>query len=152
MWGVAWLTRMAGEPAVRSYSDDLRVRVLDAVAAGASARAAGRRFALPPSTAVRWARAWREHRQQSAKPRGRQPGQGAKLAGHAAFLLGLIEEERRDITLHEVAERLAGERGTTAALSTIWRFYAQQGITFKQDRACRRAAARAGRGTTLGLV
>jgi transposase len=137
---------------MRSYSRDLRVRFLDAVAAGASARAAGRRFALAPTTAIRWAKAWRERGEQNARPRGRQPGQGAKLAGHAAFLLGLIEEERRDITLHEVAERLAGERGMTAAASTIWRFYAQQGITFKKDRACRRAAARAGRGATLGLV
>ena len=137
---------------MRSYSHDLRVRFLGAVAAGASAPAAGRRFALSPSTAIRWARAWRERGEQNAKPRGRQPGQGAKLAGHAAFLLGLIEEEQRDITLREVAGRLVGERGMTAAPSTIWRFYAQRGITFKKDRARRRAAARAGRGATLGLV
>ena len=136
---------------MRSYSDDLRVRFLGAVAAGASARAAARRFALSPSTAIRWAKAWRERGEQSARPRGRRPGQGAKLAGHAAFLLDLLEE-RRDITLHEVAERLAGEWGITAALSTIWRFYAQQGITFKKDRAGRRAAARASRSATLGLV
>jgi transposase len=90
--------------------------------------------------------------EQNAKPRGRQPGQGAKLAGHAAFLLGLIEEEQRDIALREVAGRRVGERGLAAAPSTIWRFYAQRGITLKKDRACRRAAARAGRGATLGLV
>ena len=136
---------------MRSLSQDLRDRFLDALAGGASARAAGRRFALSPTTAIRWARAWHAHGTQAAKPRGRQPGQGARLAGHAAFLLGLIEE-RRDITLHEVAARLAGEHGITVALSTIWRFYARQGITFKKDRARRRAAARAGRRATAGLV
>jgi transposase len=136
---------------MRSLSEDLRGRFLQAIATGASARAAGRRFALSPTTAIRWARAWREHGQQSAKPRGRQFGQGAKLVPHATFLLGLIEK-RRDITLQEVAGLLAAERDITAAPSTIWRFYAQQGITFKKDRACRRAAACRGRCRAAGLV
>lgn len=136
---------------MQSYSQDLRVRFLRAIATGASARAAGRRFELSPTTAIRWAKAWRERGERSARPRGRQPGQGAKLAAHAGFLLGLLEE-RRDITLHEVAERLVGERGIGAVPSTIWRFYAQRGITFKKDGACRRAAACAGRRATLGLV
>lgn len=136
---------------MRSYSQDLRGRFLHAIAHGASARAAGRRFALSPTTAIRWAKAWHQHGRQGPKPRGRQLGQGAKLAEHATFLLDLLEE-RRDITLQEVAGRLARERGIAAALSTIWRFYAQRGITFKKDRARRRAAARAGRCTTSGLV
>jgi transposase len=136
---------------MHSYSQDLRVRFLRAIATGASARAAGRRFELSPTTAIRWAKAWRERGERSARRRGRQSGQGAKLAAHAAFLLDLLEE-RRDITLHEVAERLVGERGIAAAPSTIWRFYAQRGITFKKDRARRRAAAHAGRRAALGLV
>jgi transposase len=142
---------MKPERMMRSYSQDLRGRFLHAVATGASARAAGRRFALSPTTAIRWTKAWRERGAHAAKPRGRRHGQGAKLAEHARFLLGLLEEQR-DITLQEVAGRLAGERGITVALSTIWRFYAQQGITFKKDRACRRAAARAGRRAAAGLV
>lgn len=137
---------------MRSLSQDLRGRFLQAIATGASARAAGRRFALSPTTAIRWAKAWQAHGQQGPKPRGHRPGQGAKLAPHATFLLGLIEE-RRDITLQEVAQRLAAERGgLTVALSTIWRFYAQQGITFKKGSACRRAAACRGRRRAAGLV
>lgn len=136
---------------MRSLSQDLRGRFLQAIATGASARAAGRRFALSPTTAIRWAKAWQAHGQQGPKPRGHRPGQGAKLAAHATFLLGLIEQ-RRDITLQEVAGLLAAEYGVTAALSTIWRFYAQQGITFKKDRACRRAAACRGRHRAAGLV
>ena len=80
---------------MRSLSQDLRERFLDAVVAGASARAAGRRFALSPTTAIRWAKAWHAHGTHAAKPRGRQPGQGAKLAARAAFLLGLIEQQRK---------------------------------------------------------
>jgi transposase len=136
---------------MQSYSRDLRVRFLRAIATGAAARAAGRRFELSPTTAIRWAKAWRERGEQSPRPRGRQPGQGAKLADHAAFLLDLLEE-RRDITLHEAAERLVSERGIAVAPSTIWRFYAQRGITFKKDRPRRRAAARASRRAALGLV
>jgi transposase len=136
---------------MRSLSQDLRGRFLQAIATGTSARAAGRRFALSPTTAIRWAKAWHAHGQQAPKPRGNRPGQGAKLAPHATFLLGLIEA-KRDITLQEVAARLAAERGLAAALSTIWRFYAQQGITFKKDRASRRAAAQRGRRRAAGLV
>ncbi|MEL6979826.1 MAG: IS630 transposase-related protein [Pseudomonadota bacterium] len=45
---------------LRTYSDDLAQRVLDAVAAGASARAAPARFNIGAAAAVRWARRWRE--------------------------------------------------------------------------------------------
>jgi transposase len=136
---------------MQSLSLDLRGRFLHAIATGASARSAGRRFALSPTTAIRWAKAWHAHSQQGPKPRGHRPGQGAKLAPHATFLLGLIEA-KRDITLQEAAERLVVERGLTAALSTIWRFYAHKGITFKKDRTGRRAAAHRGQRRAAGLV
>lgn len=124
---------------MRSYSADLRIRFLRAVAAGASARAAARRFDIAPTTAIRWARIWRESGDHCSKRRGRPPGQGRKLTDHAAFLLNLVNERRR-ITLHEVAERLAEERSVCAAVSTIWRFYARHGIRLKKGRARRRAA------------
>jgi transposase len=134
----------------QTYSTDLRVRFVRAVAAGASARAAGLRFAIAPTTAIRWAKVWRERGEQRAQPRGRPP-QGSKLDRHEGFLLDLIEHQR-DITLRAIAERLADERGVSAAASTIWRFYHRHGITLKKDRARRRAAARRRRRAAPGLV
>ena len=43
----------------RAYSLDLRERVLDAVAAGQSARSAAVHFGIGTATAVRWVRRWR---------------------------------------------------------------------------------------------
>ena len=53
---------------MRSLSQDLRGRFLQAISTGTSARAAGRRFALSPTTAIRWAKAWHAHGQQAPKP------------------------------------------------------------------------------------
>ena len=44
----------------RAYSSDLRERVLDAVAAGRSARSAAAHFGIGTATVVRWVRRWRE--------------------------------------------------------------------------------------------
>src|SRR6478736_618840 len=60
---------MQPEWMMRSLSQDLRERFLDAVVAGASARAAGRRFALSPTTAIRWAKAWRAHGAEQQRSR-----------------------------------------------------------------------------------
>jgi len=43
-----------------AYSNDLRVRVIHVVESGAAARAAARQFAIGDSTAIRWAKRWRE--------------------------------------------------------------------------------------------
>jgi transposase-like protein len=42
------------------YSNDLRVRVIQVVEGGATARAAARQFVIGDSTAIRWAKQWRE--------------------------------------------------------------------------------------------
>ena len=57
----------------------------------------------------------------------------SKLDMHEAFILGLIEEVP-DITLAEMGERLAGERGVRVGLSTVWLFLDRRGITFKKRR------------------
>jgi len=44
----------------RAISEDLRDRVLDAVAAGSLARGAAERFGIGVATALRWVRRWRD--------------------------------------------------------------------------------------------
>ena len=118
----------------RAYSGDLRERVIEAVAAGASARGAAARFGVGAATAVRWMRAWRESGGRAARRQGKP--RGSKLDMHEGFLLGLIEE-KVDLTLEEMRRRLADERGVSAGLGTLWRFFAARGISFKKRRAMR---------------
>jgi transposase len=122
----------------RPYSEDLRVRVVDAIAGGASRRESARIFAVSPSSAVRWADQWRATGSVMPKPLGgtsRSP-----LEAHAEWLLRLIGSEP-DLTLEEVRARLR-ERGLAAAVSSIWRFFDRHGISFKKNRPRQRAGTR----------
>ena len=112
----------------RAYGHDLRDRVLDAAAAGASARAAAARFGVAIATAVRWvARARQGERvaRQQGRPRG------SRLDTHSVFVTGLIEAQK-DITLDEMVERLAAERGLHLSRSALSVWLRRQGWTFKK--------------------
>src|ERR1700741_5613931 len=113
----------------RAYSVDLRVRVIEAINGGLSPRQAAVRFAIGIATAGAWHRDWR--RTGAARP-GRQgnPG-GSKLDAHEAFILGLIAA-RKDIALHEIAERLRQEHGLGVQPSTVWYFLNRRGLTYKK--------------------
>jgi transposase len=55
----------------RGYSNDLRVRVIEFVETGESAREAARCFAIGISTAIRWVQRWKQSGSVAAKPRHR---------------------------------------------------------------------------------
>ncbi|MEO9636467.1 MAG: transposase [Nitratireductor sp.] len=112
----------------RSLSGDLRGRVISAIEDGVSTREAARRFRIGISTAGAWHRRNRQTGEREARKQG-QPSR-SKLDAHEAFILGLVEEEP-DVTLAEIGERLAAERGVRAAPSTVWLFLDRRGITFK---------------------
>ena len=81
---------------------------------------------------VLWVRRWRETGERTARRQG-SPG-GSKLDAHEGFLLGLIGGQR-DITLEEMRARLFEERGVSAGVGTLWRFFDARGITVKKRRA-----------------
>lgn len=90
----------------RALGDDLRLRVLKAADEGASARQAAARFGVGVSSAIRWvARA--KIGELTPRPQGRR--RGSRLDGYADFIVEMIEE-RKDITLNEMVERLDTER------------------------------------------
>ena len=122
----------------RSYSTDLRVRVIDAISDGLSRRRAAARFGVGVSTAVKWYRRYRETGEIAARKQG-QPG-GSKLDSHEAFILALVAEQP-DISLAEIAARLAEQRAVSACPATVWYFLERRGISFKKNRARRRARA-----------
>ena len=113
----------------RSYSTDLRVRVIEAISGGLSTRRAAARFGVGVSTAITWYRRYRETGEVAARKQG-QPG-GSKLDAHEAFILTLVKE-RPDISLAEIAERLAEKQAVSACLATVWYFFDRRGISFKK--------------------
>jgi transposase len=116
----------------RAYSADLRERVIDAVAAGASARGAAVRFGIGAATAVRWVRRWRETGERGARRQGCP--KRSILDPHEDFLLGLVTKEV-DVTIDEMRARLQDERCVRAARVTIWRFFERRGYAFKKRPA-----------------
>ncbi|XWN32702.1 MAG: IS630 family transposase [Devosia sp.] len=113
----------------RALGIDLRRRVVEAIDGGLSTREAARRFCVGIATAGAWHRLWRTTGDVRPRRQG-HPGH-SKLDPHEAFILALIEE-RKDITLKEIAERLRSERDVHAWPSTIWQFLDRRGITFKK--------------------
>jgi transposase len=121
----------------KAYSEDLRERVIAAVEAGATRRAAATQFKVSVSSAIRWVQRWQTEWAIAAKPRG---GSVSPLEDHAAALVGLVTE-RPDLTLDEFCAVLQERKITTSRVS-VWRFFSRHGLSFKKNSARQRAGAR----------
>jgi transposase len=115
----------------RALSDDLRGRVLGAVAGGMSARAAAKRFGVGASTAIAWADRQRCHGEVSARRQGKP--RGSRLDAHKGFILGLIEEQA-DITLAEMVEKLGSVQQVTISPAMLCVWLKRSGMTYKKRR------------------
>ena len=67
----------------KSYSADLRQRVVEAVASGASRHEAAELFGIAVSTAIKWWQHWRETGSMTPKPRG---GSTSPLDEHTTLI------------------------------------------------------------------
>ena len=125
------------------YSDDLRTRVVNAVAEGCSRRSAAKRFAVSASSSIRWVDLHEET--GSVRPRRQDRKCRSPLEPHAAWLLELVAQEP-DLTLAEIVQRLWQDRQVPTTDSSVDRFFKRHGLSFKKNSARRRAgAARRGR-------
>jgi transposase len=129
-----------GRAMPKSYSADLRERVIEAVEMGASRHEAADRFEVSVASAVKWLQRWHESRSAAPKPRG---GSVSPLEKCAARVLAVIAGHA-DLTLMETVAELRRRRIRTSK-SALSRFYARHGITFKKKPASGGAAA-SGRG------
>jgi transposase len=120
----------------KSYSSDLRERVIEAVEMGASRREAAERFDISVSSAIKWMQRWRESGSARPKPRG---GSVSPLEERAERVLAVIAEHP-DLTLVETVAQLSKLRIRTSR-SALWRFLDRHGITLKKKPAGGRAAA-----------
>jgi transposase len=121
----------------RPYSKDLRERVVGAVEGGLSRRRAASVFGVGIATVIEWVAIWRESGRLAARPMGGD--HSSRLKEERAWLLERIATVP-DLTLEEIRAELAA-RGKHVGYGTVWRFFAAEGISFKKNRARRRARA-----------
>ena len=114
----------------RAYGVDLCKRVIEAIEAGVSTRAAARRFAIGFSTAGSWHRDW--CRKGTFEPDRHGQPEGSKIDAHEAFILALIDTDEKDISLAEITERLEADKGVSACQSLISSFFKKRSITWKK--------------------
>lgn len=127
----------------RALSQDLRDRLIGAVEAGMSARAASKVFGVSPSTGVKWVQRWRRTGSAASKRMGGH--KRSPLDAHADLVLGLIAD-RPELTLEEIRAELH-ERGIAAGYGSVWRFFDRHDVSVKKNRARQRAdASRRGHG------
>lgn len=119
----------------RSYSQDLRDRVIDAVEReGMSRRGAAHRFGVSESAAIKWLQ--RYHGTGERTPVGTGGHRRSVLKPHREFLEA-VRAEQPDITLAALCRRLAEELGVKADTSMLSRFFRREGITLKKRRSRR---------------
>jgi putative transposase len=114
---------------VRPLSNDLRERVVAAVAGGESCRAVAARFGVAVSSVVKWSQ--RQRTTGSVSP-GKMGGHRKPvLAPHRAFIirrLGLTPH----LTLHALKDELAA-RGVKVSHNAVWLFLRREGLRFKKN-------------------
>lgn len=112
----------------KPYSDDLRERVIEAVAAGASRREAAESFSLSASSAVRWLQRWRDTGYARAKLSG---GSTSPLEEHVEWLLALVAKQP-DLTLDEIVVAMRKQR-IPGSRTAVWRFFERHNVTVKKS-------------------
>jgi len=113
----------------KPYSLDLRERVIAAIEGGASTGQAAARFSIGKATAGAWGRLKRATGDVTPARQGKP--KGSVLDAHADFIFALIGETH-DITLEEIADRLADERGVKIVPTAVWKFLDRHDMTHKK--------------------
>ena len=121
----------------RSYSMDLRERVVGAICEGMSRRKAALQFGVSASSAVKWMQKLRKT--GSAAPRAMGGDRRSKLIVHRDWLLERSDRQP-DLTLEEIRAELK-ERGIEVGYGTVQRFFAREDYTFKKNSVRHRTGA-----------
>ena len=113
----------------RPLSNDLRERVVQAVAAGESSRAVAGRFGVAVSSVVKWTQ---RYRLTGSVAPGKMGGHRKRvLEPHRAFIVERIGQTPH-LTLHALKDELAS-RGVTVSHNAVWQFLRREGLRFKKN-------------------
>ena len=121
----------------RSYSLDLRRRVVCRVEGGQSRRGAAADMQVSPSFSVKLVARHRRTGTLEPQRQGRPPGTG-KLASYRDFLMRRVKE-KPDITMPELAAVLEARHGVEVDPASVSRFLCKAGLTYKKNTAGRGA-------------
>jgi len=124
-----WRSACMGKP----YSNDLRDRVVTAMASGQSCRAVGEAFNLAPSTAGNWYRRYRVTSSYAARPMGGD--RRSKLTDEAGWIAERLDETC-GLTLVEVRGELA-KRDIKVSYPSVWRIVRRLGLRHKKNHDLR---------------
>jgi transposase len=120
----------------KPLDNDLRARVVAAVEAGQSCRAAARRFGVSESAAIKLMQRYRATGSfEPGQMGGHKP---IKLAAWRDWLMQRIGR-KPDITTRELADELAGQ-GIHVSHVSVWNLMRREDQRHKKKRARQRAA------------
>jgi len=113
----------------RPLSNDLRARVVAAVASGGSCRSVATRFGVAVSSVVKWSQ---RYRATGSLTPGKMGGHRKPvLEPHRAFIVERIERTPH-LTLHGLKDELAA-RGVDVSHNAVWLFLRREGLRFKKN-------------------
>lgn len=112
-----------------ALSQDLRRRIVDLVATGASRRAAARHFQVSVSSAIRFVKQAEEVGHVGVKPR---KSRRSRLDPFCDDIKSWIADQP-DLTLQELSSRLAQAHGVTVAISTLDDWLRVNKMTYKKN-------------------
>ncbi len=115
----------------RAYSGDLRDRIVGHVSAGHSCRAAARHFGVSPSCAIKLMQHVAKTGSATPRRQGRPSGAG-KLTPYLWVLIRWVEATP-DITMPELARRLATETKVVAHPASLSRVLVAAGFRYKKS-------------------
>ena len=121
---------------VRPISNDLRKRVVAAVAKGESCRSVASRFGVAVSSVVKWSQ---RHRATGSVAPGMGGHRKPVLEPHRAFIRERISQTPH-LTLHALKDELAA-RGIKVSHNAVWLFLRREGLRFKKNDARARASS-----------
>jgi putative transposase len=113
---------------VRPLSNDLRKRVVAAVAKGESCRSVALRFGVAVSSVVKWSQRYRST--GSVVPDRMGGHRKRVLEPHGAFIKERLRQTPH-LTLHALKDELAA-RGVKVSHNAVWLFLRREGLRFKK--------------------
>lgn len=123
---------------MKSYSQDLRGRIIEARKDGASAAETAKRFKVCKRTVERY---WKRYTETGACEQLQRGGyKVSRLKPHLATLRGWIEEQN-DLTLAELIGRLDGQLEVQIKRQALWHQLDKLGLSYKKNDIRRRARA-----------
>jgi len=114
----------------KSYSLDLRERIVAKVRNGASRREAARQFGVSDSCAVKLLQHVDRTGMMAPARQGRPPGDG-KLSPYMDFLIGRVAE-KPDITMPELAVELEALHSVRVSPPSLSRVLCKAGFSYKK--------------------